>query len=181
MHYYNSTQTPNELFDEHLPYLNQAQLKVLLVVIRQTLGWIDPKTKKRKRKDWISISFFKRKTGLSHKSISLAIAELIHNDLIVAMDYHENILKTPKDRRGKKKIYYSYAPYFWKLKRKTCVDMLVDLFTFQPKTKHTHTKKRNVQLKDSDTIQNNNSSSSSRLSDSERYKEIVRSQSHPLF
>ena len=101
MYILRSTQVPNEIFDSHLPYLNQAQLKVLLVVIRQVLGWIDPKTKKRKRKDWISISFFHRKTGLSHKSISLAISELIKKEIIVAMDYHENILKTPSDRTWK--------------------------------------------------------------------------------
>lgn len=91
-HLYRSTQVPNEIFDQYLPYLNQAQLKVLLVVIRQTLGWVDSKTKQRKRKDWISIAFFSKRTRLSHKSISLAINELIQKELIVALDHNESEL-----------------------------------------------------------------------------------------
>lgn len=174
-----SSPVPNEILDQHLKYLNQAELKVLLVVVRQVLGWIDHKTKQRKRKDWISISFFRRKTGLSHKSISLAINGLIHNDLIVAMDYHENILKYPQDRRGKKRIYYSYAPYFWSLKRKTCVDMLLDLFTFRPNTKHTHTKRNNDEQKSSIQNKIGKEITPERLTDLERYEQIIRSQSSP--
>ncbi|HAQ69847.1 MAG TPA: hypothetical protein DCR48_02625 [Flavobacteriales bacterium] len=172
MYILRSTQLPNEIIDIHLPYLNQAQLKVLLVVIRQVLGWIDPKTKKRKRKDWISISFFHRKTGLTHKSISLAISELIRREIIVAMDYNERLLKTPEDRRGKKRIYYSYAPYFYSLKQKTCVDMLVDLFTYSPNTKRTHTKNNDVRKKV------NTTNPPRPISDMERYRQIIQSQSN---
>jgi hypothetical protein len=163
-HYYRSTQVPNDIFDQHLPHLNQAQLKVLLVVIRQTLGWIDPKTKQRKRKDWISISFFSKRTRLTSKSISLAISELIYKELIVALDVRERELRHPKDRRGKKRIYYAYAPYFRALKRKTWVDTLVDLFTFPHNTKQTHTKKKQPHT----TYQ--------RQTDFERYQHILKQQ-----
>ena len=169
-HFYRSTQVPNEIFDQYLPYLNQAQLKVLLVVIRQTLGWIDPKTKQRKRKDWISISFFSKRTKLTHKSVSMAISELIYKELIVALDNHDRELRHPKDRRGKKRIYYAYAPYFRALKKKSMVDMLVDLFTFRPNTKQTHTKEHRTI-----TAHRNY-----RQSDAERYEDILRRQRQNL-
>lgn len=165
MYHARSTQVPNEIFDHQLPYLNQAQLKVLLIVIRQTLGWIDPKTKQRKRKDWISIPFFSKKTGLTHKSISIAISELVNKELIVALDNNERELRHPSDRRGKKRIYYAYAPYFRALKRKTWVDTLVDVFTFPPNTKQTHTKERTT---DTETY--------GRKTDGQRYRDILEGQ-----
>lgn len=140
-YYHQSTQVPNEILDEHLPYLNQTQLKVLLVVVRQTLGWVNPKTKQRKGKDWISISFFSKKTRLTHKSISLAISVLVYKNLIVALDNKNKELRHPKDRRGKKRIYYAYAPFFRALKRNTCVKKLNGLSTYPPYTKQTHTKR----------------------------------------
>lgn len=167
-YYYRSTQVPNEVFDQQLPYLNQAQLKVLLVVIRQTLGWINPKTKKRKTKDWISISFFSKRTRLTHKSISMAISELIYKELIVALDSNENELRHPKDRRGKKRIYYAYAPYFRAKKKKTYVNILTDVFTFPLNTKQTHTKRRNTPIHNKDL----------RQSDTERYHQILKNQDH---
>lgn len=166
LHFHSTTQVPNEIFDQQLPYLNQAQLKVLLVVIRQTVGWIDPKTKQRKRKDWISISFFSKRTRLTHKSISMAISELVYKELIVALDNNERELRHPKDRRGKKRIYYAYAPYFRALKKKTWVDMLTDLFTFQPYTKQTHTKENKTLTKHN----------YQRQTDNERLQEIMNKQ-----
>jgi len=165
-YYHSSTQVPNEVFDQYLPYLNKAQLKVLLIVIRQTLGWIDPKTKQRKRKDWISISFFSKRTRLTHKSISMAISELVYKELIVALDSNERELRHPKDRRGKKRIYYSYAPYFRALKKKTWVDMLTDVFTFPPYTKQTHTKEKKT------TSKNNYQ----RQTDAQRFQDILNNQ-----
>jgi hypothetical protein len=173
MYYYNSTQTPNEIFDQHLPYLNQAQLKVLLVVIRQTLGWIDPKTKKRKRKDWISIQFFIKRTGLSFKSVSIAIAELIRRDLIVAMTQNEKMLPKPEDRRGKKKIYYSYAPYFRKITKKSMVDILLDVFTYPPNTKQTPTKENLSYVK---TTQDR---PKGRQTDRQRIQELLQNSKNP--
>tara|TARA_R110002050_G_scaffold24066_1_gene64133 strand:+ start:6040 stop:6561 length:522 start_codon:yes stop_codon:yes gene_type:complete len=162
-YYHHSTQVPNEIFDEHLPYLNQTQLKVLLVVIRQTLGWIHPKTKQRKSKDWISISFFSKKTRLTHKSISLAISSLVYKNLIVALDNKNQELRHPKDRRGKKRIYYAYAPLYRALKRKTCVKKLNDLSIYPPDTKQTQTK-RNTIAKEGRYV---------RQTDAERYQAIL--------
>ncbi len=169
MYVYRSTQVPNEIFDQWLPHLNQAQIKVLMVVIRQTLGWIDPKTKKRKRKDWISIPFFVKRTGLTRKSVSIAISELIYKELIVALDSRESELRHPKDRRGKKRIYYAYAPYFRALKRKTWVDMLTEVFTFRPYTKQTPTKEK----------QTSENYAYKRQTDTERYRELMNNNKPP--
>lgn len=159
---YQTTPIPNKLLDEHLPHLNQSQLKILLTILRQTLGWIDTKTKKRKAKDWISHSFFQRRTGLTYKSISIAIQELISKELIVALDSKENELRYPQNRKGKKRIYYAYAPYFRSIKKKTLVENITDLFTFPPYTKQTHTK----------TIKQLN-----RIPDKKRIQQIIESRS----
>ncbi len=103
---------PNEVFDQHLPHLNQTQLKVLLIILRQTLGWIDKKTGKRKRKDWIARNQFSSKTGISRKSVSFAIQGLIDKELIVVLNYRNKELRTSKERKGQRKLFYAYAPYF---------------------------------------------------------------------
>jgi len=162
MYYKGTTQVPNEIFDQYLLYLNQSQIKVLLVVIRQTLGWIDPKTKQRKRKDWISVGFFVRRTGLTRKSITYAIQELIEKELIIALDFYDNELRLPKNRKGKRRIYYAYAPYFRAIKTKSWVDILTNLFTYRPYTKPTHTKNNNGKIHNS----------VSKQTDYERYLEI---------
>ncbi|NND77026.1 MAG: hypothetical protein HKN39_02440 [Flavobacteriales bacterium] len=166
MHIQKSTPVPNVILDQTLPYLNQAELKVLLIIVRQTLGWYDPKTKKRKSKDWIAISFFIRKTGLSAKSISIALSELIRNDLVLAFDEKGKILKTAQDRRGKKRIYYAYAPYYRYVHDETWVDKLAHLFTYRPKTKETPTKEIRTKEIASKKVH--------KQSDSERVLELLR-------
>ena len=166
MSLHKTTPVPNAVLDQLLPYLNQAQLKVLLVIIRQTLGWYDPKTKKRKSKDWIAISFFIRKTGLTAKSISLALSELIRNDYILAFDQKGKRLRTAQDRRGKKRIYYAYAPYYRYMHDETWVDKLAHVFTFRPKTKETLTKENRTKKEPVKKVQ--------KQSDSERIIELLK-------
>ncbi|MFC2108523.1 hypothetical protein ACFLS5_03585 [Candidatus Bipolaricaulota bacterium] len=49
-----STQVPNEIFDDIMPGLDDTELRVLLVINRQTLGWVENKcTGARKLFDWI--------------------------------------------------------------------------------------------------------------------------------
>lgn len=167
MYYPYTTQVPNELFDQYLHHLNQSELKVILVVIRQTLGYIDRKTKKRKRKDWIAMGFFQRKTGLTRKSISIAIHDLIEKELLVALDYYERELRSSKDRRGKKRIYYAYAPYF-RASRRTWVEKFSDKLTYGLNTKLTPTKEV---LSEQNTHQNQ--------TDYQRYQQIQRNRQQP--
>jgi len=85
----NYTMVPDELFDEQLPYLSGAELKVLLYIIRRTFGF---------KKDSDEISFnqickgitkkdgeiLDQGTGLSSSTAQAAIKGLIEKNLIVA-------------------------------------------------------------------------------------------------
>lgn len=82
MTYEQTTQVPNILFDLHLPSLTESELKILLVIIRQTYGWIDKCTGKRKLQDRISHSQFITKTGLSRRIISKALQNLVSKGLV---------------------------------------------------------------------------------------------------
>jgi len=53
----NFTQTPNEFFDAIAKTLKEGELRVLLVIMRQTFGW-------RKEWDRISLSQLATKTGM---------------------------------------------------------------------------------------------------------------------
>jgi hypothetical protein len=103
----NFTPTPNIIFDKLLTELNNSELKILLVIIRQTNGWADKNTGKRKRRDRISHSQFILKTGLSRRIISNAINSLSKKKLIKITDNSENILDNASERKGQSYIYYS--------------------------------------------------------------------------
>jgi phage replication O-like protein O len=94
-----STQIPNEVFDDYLPNLKLNELKVLLIILRQTVGY-------HKDKDWISSSQMEKKTGLSRRSISHAIDELVNNNLIVATSDGGEILSTSEKRKGRQRIFF---------------------------------------------------------------------------
>jgi phage replication O-like protein O len=101
-----TTQVPNIIFDLHLPALSESELKVLLVIIRQTIGWIDPYTKRRKTRDWISHSQFIKKTNLSRKSISEALKSLCLKNIIRITNFKGEPLFYSWERKGKKKMWY---------------------------------------------------------------------------
>ncbi|MEO6240320.1 MAG: hypothetical protein ABIQ40_03265 [Bacteroidia bacterium] len=105
----NTTPVPNAVF-EYIPSLSEAELKLYLIILRQTLGWRHHlRQKERKVSDWISASQFKNKTGLSRRSIGSAINTLSFRNMILIADDHGKILHTPKDRRGKIRLYYRIA------------------------------------------------------------------------
>lgn len=103
----NYTKTPNILFDQLLRELSNSELKILLIIIRQTNGWIDSKSKKYKTRDRITYSQFISKTGISRRIISVAINSLLKKNLIQITDTQGNALIVPKDRKGRYFIYYS--------------------------------------------------------------------------
>lgn len=106
MSYYYETRISNILFDRLLPELTESELKVLLVIIRQTLGWIDKRTNKPKEWDWISILFFAKKTGLSKRAIGYAIHSLFLKRLIRIKNEHGKLTPTAKMRKNSKKLFY---------------------------------------------------------------------------
>ena len=71
----NHTQVPNWILDETLPNLKGSELKVFLVICRQTIGW-------HKQTDRISISQMQEKTGLSNKGCIDSVKGLIEKELI---------------------------------------------------------------------------------------------------
>ena len=101
------TPVPNELFDVHLPHLKPGELKVLLVVVRQTLGFVKHKgSKERKTRDWISRSQLVQKTGCSKMTVSQSIASLVQKRLIAVVDRSGRPLSRPQDRKGKSRLYF---------------------------------------------------------------------------
>lgn len=107
-----TTQVPNILFDKYLPKLTDSELRVLLVIIRQTYGWVNQKTGKRKARDRISHGQFMTKAGLSRRVISKTLKTLIGKGLIDITDSRGQPLRRAGDRRGKLFLYYAltYAP-----------------------------------------------------------------------
>lgn len=107
MSYYYRTTVPNSVFDVHLKDLGYAELKVLLVVIRQTYGWKDKRTDSYKHWDWISQQFFVRKTGLSNRAVSTAISQLIYKGHILVKNKQGYLLFDKKQRQQESKLYFS--------------------------------------------------------------------------
>ena len=107
MSYIYFTNVPNTIFDIHLKELGYAELKVLLVIIRQTYGWKDKRTGTHKHWDWISQQFFVRKTGLSGRAVSTAISKLITKNLIKVKNEQGRLVFDNKERQYASKLYFS--------------------------------------------------------------------------
>ena len=108
MKHYRFTQVPNIIFDEYVPILKPTEVALLLIIIRQTNGWTNIRTKERKYKDWISGSQLRAKTGYSRKAISCALQALTAHHLIKIYDVQGREVNTPNLRQGKTKLYYAF-------------------------------------------------------------------------
>lgn len=122
---------PNSILDKELKQLSGTELKVFLVILRQTIGWTDGKGN-RKERDWISYTFFTEKAGVSRKSVSVAIQSLIEKNLIVKSDREGNHLP---ERKIRKRIYYSVHPQLWGKNYTQLVEKLHSTKLKQYKTK----------------------------------------------
>jgi phage replication O-like protein O len=71
----NYTQTPNAFFDEIAPNLKEGELRIMLVLIRQTYGWMKPW-------DRISISQLMKKSGMERKAVCNAVKSLEEKNLL---------------------------------------------------------------------------------------------------
>jgi hypothetical protein len=94
--------------DAVMPALNDAEWRVLCVVIRQTLGWVDVGDRKlRKGRDWITHGQFKARTGKSGDSVSKAIASLVQLGLVVVENEAGELLRyASARRRARSRLYY---------------------------------------------------------------------------
>lgn len=102
-----TTPVPNRLFDLDLISLKEVELKVLLIIIRKTLGWAEA-TNRRQRKQIarISIAAFVMNTGCSKRGISGAIEALIGKGLISVFDEDGLRLLHSEERKGKYNLYF---------------------------------------------------------------------------
>lgn len=88
----NYTQTPNIFFDDIAKTLKEGELRVLLVIMRQTFGWGN------KEWDYISISQLMEKTGMERKAVINSAKSLSDKKIIL-------IHKTGE--KGSEKTWYS--------------------------------------------------------------------------
>jgi len=101
----NTTPVPNLFFDKHIGNLSGSAMRVYLKIVRNLLGWRD-ENGNVKQKDWIAHSQFE-KTGLSNRSLTNGIQELLDQNLIQVTDYLNNDLQNPFKRKKAKRVYYS--------------------------------------------------------------------------
>ena len=120
---------PVRLVDTVMPRLKDTELRVLLVVLRQTWGWKADRTsadreeagtqaraseqptskegakhqftrhQPTKRRDWLSHSQLCRRTGRGSEAVSAAVASLTASGLIIVEDAAGKALLTPEERR----------------------------------------------------------------------------------
>lgn len=108
---------PLRLVDEVMPRLRDTELRVLLVVLRQTWGWQADRlegNEKRKRRDWLSHSQICQRTGRGSDAVSSAVAALVVAGLIVVEDAAGNPLATPGQRQRSLGRLYFRPSDVWK-------------------------------------------------------------------
>lgn len=119
--YPNTFPFPNEIINGWNARLKGSELKVLLVVVRKTLGWLaDPETGMRKEEDWINYSQLLELTGLTTTPVSDAIDSLVKYNLIQVRNKQGKLLNTKEERRwaGRRKDKFIYRLNLTTLKSK---------------------------------------------------------------
>lgn len=95
-----TTPVPNALLDQVMPTLRDTELRVLLVVVRQTRGWQDgPNVSQRKERDWLTQSQLMGRTGRGSGAVAHAVEALVQVGLIEVQDRTGRPLNTPSERR----------------------------------------------------------------------------------
>ncbi len=95
-----TTPVPVALIDRVMPTLRDTELRVLLVVVRQTLGWqVGKDPYLRKERDWLTQSQLMRRTGRASGAVARAVDGLVRRGLIDVLDGGERPLRTPAERR----------------------------------------------------------------------------------
>jgi len=95
-----TTPVPTALIDRVMPALRDTELRVLLVVVRQTLGWqVGKDPYLRKERDWLTQSQLMRRTGRESGAVARAVDVLVRRGLIDVLDGGGRSLPTPAERR----------------------------------------------------------------------------------
>ena len=90
---------PNTVVDTLLPSLKDGEVRLLLAVLRQTWGWIDPQTGQPKARDWMTSARLRQITGRASEAVSGAIDGLVQRGLIAVEDASGKVLVTAAERR----------------------------------------------------------------------------------
>lgn len=85
--------------------LSMSELKVLLIIIRKTLGWKGD-VNGRKKRDWISSSQLTKMAGISRRAITTALSSLVKKGLIRVTNLGGHVLVDGCERKGKTKLYF---------------------------------------------------------------------------
>lgn len=94
------TRVNNYIFDRIMPTLSGNGLKVLLVALRQTWGWHDPRSPTgRKQSDAISYSQFMRKGGMARATVARAVQECLDAGYLLRV------------KKGRGHVYALNAPF----------------------------------------------------------------------
>jgi hypothetical protein len=106
-----TTPIPNRLLDTIMPTLSDTELRVLLVVVRQTLGWRASDGNHRKTRDWITHRQLLEKTGRESAAVSRAVQSLVTKTLIQVEDSEGTILMVAAARRTtRSRLYFRLHP-----------------------------------------------------------------------
>lgn len=95
-----TTSVPNDLLYRVMPMLRDTELRVLLVAVRQTLGWQSgTNPARRKERDWLTQSQLMRRTGRASGAVAHAVDALVQAGLIIVTDRAGMPVKAPDERR----------------------------------------------------------------------------------
>lgn len=98
---------PHQVFDQVLPTLKDTELRVLLIVLRQTLGWHGNGPNGSKAADWLSHSQLRERTGRASEAVSSAVDVLVRRGLIEVADATGCAIPTSAQRRAHQgRLYY---------------------------------------------------------------------------
>lgn len=103
-----TTPVPNRFFDQQMKDLSSVALRVYLKICRNTNGWRNEQGEMKQR-DWISHSQFSE-VGVSSRSMTKAIEELLSMKLISVTDEYGNSLDDSKKRKYANRIFYGLIP-----------------------------------------------------------------------
>jgi hypothetical protein len=101
---------PAAVVDEWLPRLTGSQLKLLLVVVRQTEGFRDPATGRRKAEDWLTHRRLMHLTGCASQAVSGSVDALARVGLVRVRAAGGGSADTPQHRRAATRLLYGLGP-----------------------------------------------------------------------
>ena len=143
------TNVPNYIFDAYLKTLKPSEMCILLVIIRQTYGWYNKRTKSYKKRDWISQRFFEEKTNLSIRTISSGIEGLIEKGIITLTNEQGHLLVSAQQRRMTSKIFYA-------LRRREINGKVNQQYTSKKNTRFLTDNQRYQEIMKQQNLHNNN-------------------------